>query len=102
MRILIYGAGNMGCLYAAKLAQAGQDVTVLARGARYDALRDCGITLEDGESGKRTTSSVAVVDRLDPDRRVRPRARGVTEDGDRRGAAHPRRERIHAERDVLL
>ena len=66
MRILIYGAGNMGCLYAAKLAQSGQDVTVLARGDRYNTLRDHGITLEDGESGERTTTAVSVVDRLKP------------------------------------
>ena len=65
MRILIYGAGNMGCLYAAKLAQSGQDVTVLARGDRYNTLREHGITLEDGESGERTTTAVPVVDRLE-------------------------------------
>ena len=66
MRILIYGAGNIGCLYAAKLAQSGQDVTILARGDRYDALCDHGITLVDGVSGERTSTSIAVVDRLDP------------------------------------
>jgi len=66
VRILIYGAGNIGCLYAAKLAQSGQDVAILARGDRYDALRDRGITLENGVSGERTTTSVAVIDRLDP------------------------------------
>ena len=66
MRILIYGAGNIGCLYAAKFAQSGQDVAILARGDRYDALRDHGITLENGVSGERTSTSVSVVDRLDP------------------------------------
>ena len=66
MRILIYGAGNIGCLYAAKFAQSGQDVAILARGDRYDALRDRGITLENGVSDERTTTSVAVIDRLDP------------------------------------
>ncbi len=65
MRILIYGAGNIGCLYAAKLAQSGHDMAILARGDRYDALRDHGITLENGVSGERTTTSVSVVDRLD-------------------------------------
>ena len=65
MRILIYGGGNIGCLYAAKLAQSGQDVAVLARGDRYHALRDHGITLENGVSGERTTTVVSVVDRLD-------------------------------------
>jgi 2-dehydropantoate 2-reductase len=67
MRLLIYGAGNIGCLYAAKLAQSGNDVAILARGHRHDALRDHGITLEDGVSGERTTTAVAVVDRLDPE-----------------------------------
>jgi len=67
MRILIYGAGNMGCLYAARLARSGQDVVMLARGDRHDALRDQGIILENGVSGERTTTAVAVIDRLDPD-----------------------------------
>jgi 2-dehydropantoate 2-reductase len=53
-------------LYAAKLAQSGQDVAILARGDRYGALRDHGITLENGVSGERTTTSVSVVERLDP------------------------------------
>lgn len=66
MRILIYGPGNIGRLYAAKLAQSGQDVAILARGDRYDALRDHGITLEEGVSGERTTTSVSVIDRLAP------------------------------------
>ena len=66
MRILIYGAGNIGCLYAAKLAQSGHDVAILARGDRHDALCDQGITLESGVSGERTTTAVSVVDRLDP------------------------------------
>ncbi len=65
MRFLIYGAGNIGCLYAAKLAESGQDVAILARGDRYDTLRNYGITLENGVSGERTTTSVSVVDRLE-------------------------------------
>ena len=67
MRILIYGAGNIGCLYAAKLAQSGQDVAILARGDRYDALRDHGITLEKGFSGERRTTAISVVNGLDPE-----------------------------------
>ncbi len=66
MRILIYGAGNMGCLYAARLALSGQDVAILARGQRYDALRNSGITLEHGVSGERATADVTVIDHLDP------------------------------------
>ncbi|MEP5763897.1 MAG: 2-dehydropantoate 2-reductase N-terminal domain-containing protein [Halieaceae bacterium] len=67
MRILVYGAGNMGCLYAARLAQSGQDVAILARGDRLDALRDHGINLENGVSGERTVTTVPVVDRLAPE-----------------------------------
>ena len=66
MRILVFGAGNIGCLYAALLARSGQDTTILARGDRLTDLRRRGITLENGGSGERTTHSVSVVDRLDP------------------------------------
>lgn len=66
VRILVYGAGNIGCLYAAKLARNGEDVAILARGDRYDTLRGQGITLENGVSGERTMTFVSVVDRLDP------------------------------------
>ena len=45
---------------------SGQDVTVVARGDHHNALRDNGITLEDGVSGEKITTSVAVIDRLDP------------------------------------
>ena len=34
MRILIYGAGVIGSLYGAQLAEAGHDVSVYARGLR--------------------------------------------------------------------
>ena len=34
MRILVYGAGNIGSLYAGLLAESGQQVVVLARGRR--------------------------------------------------------------------
>jgi 2-dehydropantoate 2-reductase len=67
MRLLVYGAGNIGSLYAARLAQSSQDVAILARGTRLDQIRQKGIELEDGVSGKRTTTSLKVVDRLDPD-----------------------------------
>ncbi|MDH3622883.1 MAG: NAD-binding protein, partial [Myxococcales bacterium] len=42
MRFLVIGAGNIGSLYAAKLAQSGQEVTVLARGARLEQIRRHG------------------------------------------------------------
>ncbi|MBT8463800.1 MAG: NAD(P)-binding domain-containing protein [Myxococcales bacterium] len=65
MRFLIIGAGNIGSLYAAKLAQSSQEVTVLARGARLEEIRQRGIELEHAVSGERTRTPVQVVDHLD-------------------------------------
>ena len=67
MRCLVYGAGNIGCLYAARLAQSSEDVSVLARGARAAQIRESGIQLEHGVSGERTTTFVPVVERLGPE-----------------------------------
>ena len=67
MRFLVYGAGNIGSLYAARLAQSSQEVAILARGTRLEQIRQRGIELEDGISGKRTTTSLQIVERLDPD-----------------------------------
>ncbi|MBT8470805.1 MAG: hypothetical protein KJN97_18815 [Deltaproteobacteria bacterium] len=66
MRFLVYGAGNIGSLYAGRLAQSAQDVAILARGARLEQIRRQGIELEDGVTGERTTAPVEVVARLDP------------------------------------
>ena len=48
MRIAIYGAGAVGGHLAAKLAAAGHEVSVVARGAHLAAMRDKGITLLHG------------------------------------------------------
>jgi ketopantoate reductase len=45
MRILVAGAGAVGGFLAARLAEAGQDVTVLARSRRAGQLRDGGLRL---------------------------------------------------------
>ena len=45
MKIAIVGCGAIGGYVAAKLALAGESVTVLARGATLDAVRARGITL---------------------------------------------------------
>jgi len=64
MKILFYGAGVLGSLYAARLQGAGQEVSILARGQRLADIREHGIFLEDGDTGKRTTTRVKAVDRL--------------------------------------
>ena len=66
MRFLVLGAGNIGSLYASKLAQSGQEVTVLARGARLEQIRRRGIELEDAFSGERARTPLRVENRLDP------------------------------------
>ena len=43
MKILVYGAGTIGSLYAAKLKDAGHDVTILARGRRLHEIRDAQV-----------------------------------------------------------
>ena len=64
MKILVYGAGNIGRLYAARLQDGGQEVTILARGRRLEEIREHGIPLKEFGSGRQTTTRVDVVDRL--------------------------------------
>lgn len=52
MRICVHGAGAIGGLIAARLALAGADVRVVARGAHLEAIRSRGLVLEDA-SGTR-------------------------------------------------
>ena len=46
MKILIYGAGAIGSNLGGLLTQGGQDVTLLARGAQFAALKDQGLVIE--------------------------------------------------------
>lgn len=48
MRICVFGAGAIGGHFAAKLAAAGHQVSVVARGAHLDAIRKSGLTLKTG------------------------------------------------------
>ena len=65
MRILIYGAGVIGRLYAALFAQAGIDTTVYARGQRLAMFRERGLKYA---KGKRVAqANVRIVDKVAPD-----------------------------------
>jgi len=66
MKILIYGAGVIGTLYAAKLQESGHRVTVIARGERLTNIRRYGLMLEDIASGGRSTTQVDTSEKLDP------------------------------------
>ena len=48
MRILVMGAGGVGGYFGALYAQAGHDVTFVARGAHLAALRAHGLRIESG------------------------------------------------------
>ncbi len=50
MKIAIYGAGAIGGLLGFYLADAGAEVTLIARGPHLAAMRDKGLTLVEGES----------------------------------------------------
>ena len=67
MRTLFFGAGPVGSVYAHLLHHAGVDVTVLARGERYDWLKENGLVLINEMTGERQSSRVNVVDELRPD-----------------------------------
>jgi 2-dehydropantoate 2-reductase len=50
MKILVYGAGVLGSIHAARLHDAGHDVTLIARGERRAFLGEHGIALAEGDS----------------------------------------------------
>lgn len=52
MRILVFGAGAVGGYIGGILAAAGADVTLVARGAQHDALKQRGLILEGKTSGR--------------------------------------------------
>lgn len=59
MKICIFGAGAIGGYMGAKLAQAGADVSLVARGPHLEAMRENGLRLieEDGETTVKVTAS---------------------------------------------
>ena len=63
MRILIFGAGVIGSLYGALLAEAGYDVSVYARGRRLESLIRDGLLYKNG--GKIRKAPVRVLSKLE-------------------------------------
>ncbi len=49
MKICIYGAGAVGGHFAARLAQAGEDLSVIARGPHLKAIKQNGLKLLVGD-----------------------------------------------------
>ena len=61
MRIAVIGAGGVGGYFGGRLAQAGHDVTFVARGAHLAALRERGLSLESG-AGDATVAQATFTD----------------------------------------
>ena len=66
MKILVYGAGVIGSIYAAKLYEAGVDTTLLARGKRYEILKHNGVVIQDVLNGKQIVSQLPLTQELNP------------------------------------
>lgn len=60
MQICVFGAGAIGCFLTAKLAAAGADVRLIARGAQLAAISANGLTLE--EASDETVVRIPVSD----------------------------------------
>ena len=60
MKICVFGAGAIGGLIGARLAQAGEEVTLIARGAHLEAMRRNGLTLQ--SEGRTTIAQIAATD----------------------------------------
>jgi len=66
MKILIYGAGVIGSIYASRLSGTNEDITLLARGERYEYLKKKGIGLRNALTGQQTINHVVLTRQLDP------------------------------------
>jgi len=66
-KILVIGAGVNGSAVITCLCNAGLDAKVLARGKRYEEIKDEGIIIEDPFTHKRSITKVPVIHSLDPE-----------------------------------
>jgi len=65
MKLLVYGAGVTGSMFAVQLHEAGHDVSLLARGERLAALRRHGVRLAEQDSPVVRRVAVPVVEHPD-------------------------------------
>ena len=67
MRILIFGAGVIGSLYGALLAEAGYDVSLYARGQRLERLAQDGLLYK--SKGKIRKAPIKILAKIEPEDR---------------------------------
>jgi 2-dehydropantoate 2-reductase len=68
-RVLVFGAGVIGSVYAVRLAKAGFGVTVSARGERLAAIRAGGLRIRNVFTAEEETADVRLVEAPDPSER---------------------------------
>ena len=64
MKILVYGAGVLGCNLARNLFRAGKDAALLARGRWAEELKENGLRIKDKFSPRMSVSRIPVVTEL--------------------------------------
>ena len=67
MKILVFGAGVLGCNLARNLFRAGKDVTLLARGKWAEMIQKNGLRIKDKFSPRVSVSRIPVVTELKPE-----------------------------------
>ena len=67
MRVLVLGPGVLGSYLAHSLLKAGNDVTILARGKRYEQISDNGLVIKHYFQKKTTVDRINVISELKKD-----------------------------------
>ena len=67
MKILVFGAGVLGCNLARNLFRSGKDVTLLARGTWGEEIKKNGLRIKDKFSPSVSVSRIPVTDNLKPE-----------------------------------
>ncbi|MCD1656017.1 NAD-binding protein [Treponema zuelzerae] len=63
-KILVYGAGAIGSIFAGKLAKYGNDITILARGKRFEEITSNGLILKNALNNKIETINLKCIREL--------------------------------------
>ena len=67
MKFLVFGAGVLGCNLANNLFRAGKDVTLLARGAWAEQIRENGLRIKNTISRRMAVDRIPVAAELSPE-----------------------------------
>ena len=67
MKILVFGAGVLGCNLARNLLRAGKNVTLLARGGWAEEIKENGLRIKDKFSPRVSVTRIPVVTELRPE-----------------------------------